>query len=563
VKPDDTTGVLGIVGKWDETNDQRSYRLYLDGGIPKLDLSPDGGSGNVYTLPGTNAVPEDEWSHVAAVRNGNTVKLYVNRAEEASGTYASAAHDGDAELVLGSGFDGMLDEVRISGADKSAVLGQVDVEYTHNARNQLVTESCGLSVRTYSYDKNGNTTGIEEKVGETVIATETMTYDELNRMTGYAGPRGSESFGYRGAEWHRYSQTSALGSKHFLYDGDNVLADIAGGAAERLYVTPFLDQNLSMTITAGDDAGTYYYSQDGLGSVRTLTDSLGNVENRYDYTPFGGPFAPRTSVTVEQRHTYTGRERNPTLALMYYRYRQYDARVGRFGGRDPIGYAGDIGSLYIYCYGNPITSIDPMGDFSIEETAEDTIAGPFSGSLECTCGRLDVWAVIDATPEMGVSGAPGVLRSPGLGMFWQREQERGIKKIGAVVSFRFTPNNKAGKEPPCCCTDYAFKQYRFSVWTGRYADTGDPEGWYKISDFWSHYLSTSSKYGSGTAFMIDYPGKHLRYVRSGTEFFFTTVNCYPKPHPKDHEPYADIRWYYRYNIDVSTTVRLRLCAYCN
>jgi len=36
-----------------------------------------------------------------------------------------------------------------------------------------------------------------------------------------------------------------------------------------------------MTTSEGD---SYYYSQDGLGSVRTLTDSAGAVQNSYDYT---------------------------------------------------------------------------------------------------------------------------------------------------------------------------------------------------------------------------------------------------------------------------------------
>jgi RHS repeat-associated protein len=141
-----------------------------------------------------------------------------------------------------------------------------------------------------------------------------------------------EVFAYRGAEWHRFSQATAAGSKAFLYDGDNVVADIASGV-DAFYVTPFLDQNLSIT-TGGS---TYYYSQDGLGSVRTLTDSTGTVKNTYDYLPFGGAHQPGTSVTVEQRYTYSGRELNPESALMYYRYRQYDSRVGRFGGRDPVG----------------------------------------------------------------------------------------------------------------------------------------------------------------------------------------------------------------------------------
>ena len=204
------------------------------------------------------------------------MKLFLNTTEDASGTYASTLHAGTAAVRIGADgagnyFSGKIDEVRISSADKSATLGEVDVDYAYNARNQLTTETCGASVKTYSYDKNGNVTKIEEEVGgTTVVATEELYYDKLNRMTKYAGPAGTESFAYRGAEWHRFSQTAFGETTRFLYDGDNVVGDYdAGGSLAAEYVTPFLDQNLSIT-TGGS---TYYYSQDGLGSVRTLTDS--------------------------------------------------------------------------------------------------------------------------------------------------------------------------------------------------------------------------------------------------------------------------------------------------
>jgi len=63
------------------------------------------------------------------------------------------------------------------------------------------------------------------------------------------------------------------------------------------------------------------------------------LESReYDFLAFGGTYSPTTTVSLPQRYTYTSRELNSASALMYYRYRQYDPRVGRFGARDPLGY---------------------------------------------------------------------------------------------------------------------------------------------------------------------------------------------------------------------------------
>jgi len=125
-----------------------------------------------------------------------------------------------------------------------------------------------------------------------------------------------------------------------------------------------------LSITKG--GSTYYYSQDGLGSVRTLTDASGAVVNSYDYLAFGGAYSPTAKVSLPQRYTYTGRELNPTSDLMYYRYRTYDPRVGRFAARDPIRLlteGGDVSGplasdgehVYAYVDGLVVQKRDALG----------------------------------------------------------------------------------------------------------------------------------------------------------------------------------------------------------
>jgi len=154
----------------------------------------------------------------------------------------------------------------------------------------------------------------------------------------------------------KLGQTECLSETGSFYDSDNVVADVVGGIVSKQYVTPFLDQNLSMT-TGGQ---TYYYSQDGLGSVRTLTDSAGGVVNNYDYSGFGEKWTPGTTETVSQRYQFTGRAKNPVSGTQYNRYRTYFAGVGRFGGRDPILYLGGI-NLYFYVNGKVAFMRDPYG----------------------------------------------------------------------------------------------------------------------------------------------------------------------------------------------------------
>ena len=245
----------------------------------------------------------------------------------------------------------------------------VRTDSVFNANNQLASSITAGTETRYFYDRNGNQIR-KHTPGE---GTENLTYDVLNRMTewrktGGGGPPKIERHVYRGAEWHRTGLVADGVATAFLLDGDNVVADLqssgTGLAVVRQYVTPFLDQNLSMTdVTSGQ---MYWYSSDGLGSVRTVTDAVGAVKNKSDYTAFGEAFAANTAETVKQRFGFTGREVNPSSGTMYYRYRMYEASLGIFGSRDPIGYTGGIG-LYAYAGSSPISGIDPYGlDVSLQ-----------------------------------------------------------------------------------------------------------------------------------------------------------------------------------------------------
>jgi len=78
------------------------------------------------------------------------------------------------------------------------------------------------------------------------------------------------------------------------------------------------------------------------------------------YTAFGTSYSPRTSVEIDQRYTYTGRETTTDPTLMYYRYRMYGTGIGRFTSRDTLGYIFNI-VLYNYASNIPVRYRDPHG----------------------------------------------------------------------------------------------------------------------------------------------------------------------------------------------------------
>ena len=114
---------------------------------------------------------------------------------------------------------------------------------------------------------------------------------------------------------------------------------------------------------------TLYYHRNQQYSIIALTDSAGAIQERYAYSAYGELTITNASGTrlstsaVNNRYTYTGREWDSTIAQYYFRERMYDATLGRFCSRDPIGFEG---GLNLFCY---VTShlLDLMDPFAMRQ----------------------------------------------------------------------------------------------------------------------------------------------------------------------------------------------------
>ncbi|MGH7259451.1 MAG: RHS repeat domain-containing protein, partial [Nitrospiraceae bacterium] len=226
----------------------------------------------------------------------------------------------------------------------------------HNAGNQL-TADANFS---YQYDDNGNLTR------KTVTATANFTqytYDAENRLTkveeftaGNPTPVATSTYRYDGLG-RRIEKVGNGQTKRYIYDGEDILLeyDQTNTLLARYTHGPGIDEPVAMT----RGGSTFFYHQDGLGTVTDLTDSAGAVAKAYAYDAYGNIL--ESPGTVEQPYTYTGREFDAETGLYYYRARYYDPTTGRFLQKDPIGLAGMDETLYVYSLDNPTSLIDPFG----------------------------------------------------------------------------------------------------------------------------------------------------------------------------------------------------------
>ncbi|MFO0697907.1 MAG: RHS repeat-associated core domain-containing protein [Nitrospira sp.] len=225
-----------------------------------------------------------------------------------------------------------------------------------NAGNQLTADA----THAYQYDDNGNLTR------KTLLATGNYTqytYDAENRLTkvedfaaGASTPAFTSTYRYDGLG-RRIEKVANGQTKRYIYDGEDILLEYDGSNVLQARYThgPGIDEPIAVT----KGANTFFYHQDGLGSVTDLTDAAGATAKSYSYDAYGNIL--ESPGTVDQPYSYTGREFDAESGLYYYRARYYDPTTGRFLQNDPVGFSGGL-NLYRYALGNPASLRDPHGE---------------------------------------------------------------------------------------------------------------------------------------------------------------------------------------------------------
>ena len=162
-----------------------------------------------------------------------------------------------------------------------------------------------------------------------------------------------------------------------------VVEEVVNGAVTRQYTYGL--QRISENQIIANLWTPSFYEYDGGGSVRQLTNSTGQVTDKYEYDAFGHSFT--LSGTTPNNYLYQGEQFDSDLGLYYLRARYYNPQTGTFLSRDPQEYTPlkwtgpleltgnpplDPKKLhkYLYAGGDPINYVDPLGKSDFEEESD-------------------------------------------------------------------------------------------------------------------------------------------------------------------------------------------------
>ncbi len=255
--------------------------------------------------------------------------------------------------------------------------------YEYDDNDRLITEESAGVTTTYSYNDNGTLAAKQSDSGERT----TYTWDPRGRLirveVSANGATTAVEYTY-GADGAMVARDVDGAETKFLVDTNRPLAQVIEERTDAEGLTASYVHGLQL-ISQTRGADTAYYHADGIGSIRALTDSSGQVTDTYLHGAFGRLLASAGDTAND--FGFAGQRRDPITGLDYLRARHLDTSTGRFISVDPI--AGDLRSpltmhAYTYVSNNPVNLIDPTGQFTLPEVSVVSAISRINSALSTT-----------------------------------------------------------------------------------------------------------------------------------------------------------------------------------
>lgn len=265
----------------------------------------------------------------------------------------------------------------------------------------------------YTYTANGELLSkIDPEIGQT-----TYNYDVLGNLRAVTLPNGTLiEYLIDGQNRRIGKQVQGVITQSFLYaDQLRVIAELTG---TNTIVSRFVYGSRGNVPDYMIKNGvTYRIIADHLGSPRLIVNTAnGQIMQRMDYDAFGNVLTDTNPGF--QPLGFAGGLYDRDSQLVRFGVRDYDAEIGRWTVKDPIGLSGGDTNFYAYVVNNPINNLDPRGtDYLTQQEIEqllttaqswqgtdyafDTPGNPYKGAgatkgVEADCSG-STWRIFEET----------------------------------------------------------------------------------------------------------------------------------------------------------------------
>jgi RHS repeat-associated protein len=260
---------------------------------------------------------------------------------------------GSVSTLIDYNFDGVCNRL-------SVVTNGTAENYLMNANNPpadfQVNQYTQVAGHSYTYDANGNML----KDGKRNFTYQYDYRNQLIKVIDSAALTIIVEYKYDALGRRIEKIRSGAITKYYL-DGAREVEERDG--SDSVQATYVFGNGIDEVLQMQRGANTYYYHENSLGSISHVTDSSGNIVEKYDYDPFGQVTIRNSSdviisnSNISNHFMFAGRRLDPVTGLYYYRNRYYDPSLGRFISQDTIGNWTDgmnLGNGLVYVGNRPV-----------------------------------------------------------------------------------------------------------------------------------------------------------------------------------------------------------------
>ena len=312
-------------------------------------------------------------------------------------------------------YDGLGNIISKTGLAGNYIYGE------NGAGPHAVTAADGVN---YTYDGNGNMIS---------RGSDTVTWTSFNKPLSISRGENATEFTYD-ANNNRITQTITEG-------GSKRKKIYVGGALEqeesydedveepwellrtRIFISTPVG-TVGIYTEEAEEKKREYFHKDHLGTIVSVTDEVGAIEEEYSYDCWGkrrnavdwsDNFAPQESYATDRG--FTGHEMLDAVGLVHMNGRIYDGHLGRFLSADTfVQFESDMQSYnrYSYVLNNPLSYSDPSGHFVATLIAVAIGAAIFAGgaTLQAAIIATIIAGIVIATYQgYRAGGMQGALRA--------------------------------------------------------------------------------------------------------------------------------------------------------